>query len=63
MECNGTLQEADVEALWEQLPEYIRRTHREFRACTACGKAYWKGSHFKRMRLLIENLCSGFWIS
>jgi uncharacterized protein with PIN domain len=62
MECNGTLQEADVEALWEQLPEYIRRTHHEFRVCTACGKVYWKGSHFKRMSLLIENLCPGFWI-
>ena len=57
MECNGLLQETDAETVWEQIPESVRITHNEFRACTSCGKAYWKGSHFKRMGLLIENLC------
>jgi uncharacterized protein with PIN domain/sulfur carrier protein ThiS len=60
MECNGLLQKAAKEEVFEQLPENIRLIQDDFRRCGECGKVYWKGSHYQRMAQVIERLCSGF---
>jgi uncharacterized protein with PIN domain/sulfur carrier protein ThiS len=60
MECNGLLQTVSREDVFDQLPDNIRLTQDEFRCCGECGKVYWKGSHYERMVLVIERLCSSF---
>ncbi len=39
-----------------RVPEDIFARYGEFHACPACGRVYWKGSHYARMRKLIERL-------
>jgi uncharacterized protein with PIN domain/sulfur carrier protein ThiS len=60
MECNGLLQTASKEEVYDQLPENIRLIQDDFRRCGDCGKVYWKGSHYQRMAQVIERLCAGF---
>jgi len=33
-----------------QVPEDARQPEGELLACPACGRVYWRGSHYKRMR-------------
>ncbi len=58
--CNGELEavaKAEVEA---ELEPETRRAFQRFRRCRACGKVYWRGSHFERMdRLVREVLAEG----
>jgi uncharacterized protein with PIN domain len=56
MHCNGLLQVVSKQDILEQLPPEVRRRQDEFRRCDACGKAYWKGTHYQRMRVFIEML-------
>lgn len=33
-----------------QAPADVRQAEEELSACPACGRVYWRGSHYKRMR-------------
>ncbi|MGZ4940790.1 MAG: Mut7-C RNAse domain-containing protein [Halobacteriota archaeon] len=58
--CNGVIQPAPNEVVYQSreikilgskgvnIAEFIRR-HREFYACTSCGKVFWKGSHWHKI--------------
>lgn len=46
---NAVLAEASAGQL-EQVPPSARRAHEPFLACPACGRVYWPGSHYRRMR-------------
>lgn len=50
LECNVPLEEVDLEVIADRLPTHVRETREEFRRCPACGRAYWRGSHTRRMR-------------
>ncbi len=52
--CNGKLEPAKKETITDQLPGRVRARHTDFRRCTACGRIFWKGTHFERMRKLVE---------
>jgi uncharacterized protein with PIN domain len=32
-----------------RVPEGTLRRYQEFWVCTGCGKAYWRGSHWKKI--------------
>lgn len=34
------------------VPRSVERRHREFFRCSSCGKLYWKGGHWKKLRSL-----------
>lgn len=56
LECNGQLEpvaKADVE---DQLSARTRREYDEFRRCLGCGRIYWRGSHFDRLRTVVDDL-------
>ena len=50
--CNGRLSRAQRGALSSELPGRVIASHRTFFRCTRCGKIYWKGSHWKKLRRL-----------
>lgn len=54
--CNGSLLAVDKSLVDDQLEPQTRQAFNEFYRCTACGKIYWKGSHFQRMAGLVERL-------
>ncbi|MDD5330347.1 MAG: DUF5615 family PIN-like protein [Sulfuricella sp.] len=41
--------------LARQVPTDVRGLEEELRACPVCGRVYWKGSHYKRMRQRLES--------
>ena len=56
LRCNLPLQavaKAQVEA---RLPEAVREHQREFSSCAGCGRVYWPGSHWQRMRAVVESV-------
>jgi uncharacterized protein with PIN domain len=48
--CNGDLAVVLKSELEGKLPQPIRARHRLFYTCESCGKVYWKGSHWKKLR-------------
>lgn len=52
--CNGELRPAAKEEVRHLLSEQTCRLYDEFGRCAACGRVYWKGGHYERMRDLVE---------
>ena len=54
--CNGELLGVDTEAVLERLPAKVRECYDVFVRCGNCDRIYWAGSHYERMRELVEEL-------
>ncbi|MBV9084651.1 MAG: Mut7-C ubiquitin/RNAse domain-containing protein [Acidobacteriaceae bacterium] len=54
MACNGLLEDVGKEAARVSVPPRTIDLYNEFRRCAGCGRVYWKGSHYERMRSWIE---------
>jgi len=62
MMCNEPIRIVTKEEIEPRLLPGTRREHDEFRYCPGCDRIYWKGSHYARLRRLVERLstsCSG----
>lgn len=51
--CNTPLHAAGKESIAQRLPDRTRNLYTEFLTCQTCGRIYWKGSHYERMRRMI----------
>lgn len=38
-----------------QVPDDVLQTQDELLTCPNCGRVYWRGSHYKRMRKKLES--------
>jgi len=56
LRCNARLQRAGRRRAAASLPPYVARAYRRFRACPACGRLYWRGSHWEHMRRRLGSL-------
>ncbi len=54
LKCNGLLAPAPKESVGDRLLPQTRATFEEFWVCQTCAQVYWQGSHFERMRKLID---------
>jgi uncharacterized protein with PIN domain/sulfur carrier protein ThiS len=54
LRCNGPLRPASPREVEPLLPGRTREVYASFWRCTACGRVYWQGSHYARMRTLLE---------
>jgi uncharacterized protein with PIN domain/sulfur carrier protein ThiS len=54
LRCNHPLQPVSKESVLSRLEPLTKRYYEEFHLCPACDQVYWKGSHYERMRDLIE---------
>lgn len=50
MECNHMLADVSKEEIIERLPPKTRNFYHVFKKCSGCGKIYWEGSHYERMK-------------
>jgi len=57
--CNGVLEEVDKEAVAGQLPPGTRERFNDYRRCRSCGRVYWRGAHYRRMRRLVQEALTG----
>jgi uncharacterized protein with PIN domain len=58
LECNGTFDDIPKEEILSNLLPRTRDYYTDFKKCTGCGKIYWEGSHYERMKkfiLIISN--------
>jgi len=54
LRCNGLLQPALKQDVELRLLPRTKELYDEFHVCSACGRIYWKGSHYTRMRRLVD---------
>ncbi|HLH68799.1 MAG TPA: Mut7-C RNAse domain-containing protein [Candidatus Dormibacteraeota bacterium] len=48
--CNLELMPRSAEEVVDRLPPRVRERQRQFTQCPGCGRVYWLGSHWERMR-------------
>lgn len=56
MRCNSRLAAIGREDAGEEVPPRSRAHARRFLRCEGCGKLYWDGSHYRRMKGLVEQV-------
>lgn len=56
LRCNEPLQPRRKEEVLHLLEPLTRKYFDEFHICPACGQVYWKGSHYERMSLMIDQV-------
>ncbi len=52
--CNAPLEHASPDQVRDAVPEDVLKTQAEFVRCTGCGRAYWRGTHYRRLQALLE---------
>lgn len=56
MHCNGTTTRVDKYEIENQILAKTEKYYDEFYQCGSCKKIYWKGSHYKKMQKMIEDI-------
>jgi uncharacterized protein with PIN domain len=56
--CNGELVRVARDDVARQLPDRVREHGRDFAQCRACGKVYWAGTHYERLRRMVDELAA-----
>jgi uncharacterized protein with PIN domain len=57
-ECNTLLEAADKAAVHAALPAKVREFYDVFKRCPGCGRIYWEGTHYERMRRIFDRIAS-----
>ena len=53
-ECNAALREVPKTEVEARLPPKVRAAYEHFQLCPGCGRIYWEGSHYARLRRLLD---------
>lgn len=54
--CNAILADAGKIEVEDQLLPKTRLYYQEYKKCPDCGRIYWKGSHFEKMKKNLEKI-------
>lgn len=55
--CNSSIRRISIdEARIRGAPEKVLEWSRDFWVCNGCGKIYWVGSHYRRMKLFLREV-------
>ncbi len=54
--CNGLVEPVAKAEIDHLLAADTRRYYHEFSRCTVCEQIYWKGSHYRRIQKLVEEI-------
>src|SRR3990172_771031 len=52
-ECNVALVDADKAEVSGRLPEKVRKFYDRFMRCPGCGRIYWEGTHYERLKRML----------
>jgi uncharacterized protein with PIN domain len=56
LSCNAPLRPIAAAEAVPRVPPRVRDHHDRFVACDGCGRVFWEGSHWRRMRALLDTL-------
>jgi hypothetical protein len=56
LECNKILQDVNKEAIADSLMPKTRKYYSDFKKCPGCNRIFWEGSHYEKMKIIIENI-------
>lgn len=56
LRCNSMLRPVNKAEILDRLEPLTRQYFDEFHLCPACNQIYWKGSHYERMRRIIQSI-------
>ena len=56
LHCNAPLRSIDKAQAAPRLPPTILAHHDRFSTCDACDRIFWEGSHWRRMRSMLDGL-------
>jgi uncharacterized protein with PIN domain len=56
MECNGILKDVAKEDIMNDLLPKTRYYYERFKKCIPCGRIYWEGSHYEKMKEFINTV-------
>jgi uncharacterized protein with PIN domain len=56
LRCNGRLSRAEIGAVAERVPAWVRARASEVTRCEGCDRVYWKGTHFDRLERLTREI-------
>ncbi len=57
--CNVELEDVEKETARGRIPEYVYEAHDKFAICPSCGRYYWQGTHWDRMKADIDRMVGG----
>ncbi len=52
--CNHALERVSKDEVVGTLPQRTRERYEQFSRCPGCGRVYWAGSHYARMRVFLD---------
>ena len=56
LHCNAPLHSIDKAQVAAALPPTVRAQFERFSCCSVCERVFWEGSHWRRMRSMLEEL-------
>lgn len=56
MRCNGKIRPVNKKVIAVRLSPDTRKYYNEFFQCEMCNNIYWKGSHYQKMKRMVERL-------
>lgn len=54
LNCNAPLRPVEKATVLERLPPSVRERFDHFSTCDICQRVFWEGSHWERMRAMLE---------
>jgi uncharacterized protein len=54
--CNAPLRAVERSAVESKLPPSVRERYERFSTCDVCERVFWEGSHWQRMRAMVDGL-------
>jgi len=56
LSCNTPLRAIDKMRIAARLPPGVRQRYERFAVCDGCQRVFWEGTHWQRMRRLVDSL-------
>lgn len=54
--CNSSLVKVSKESVWERIPPKARNFYDDYSSCSVCGRIYWQGGHFARIKKVVDEI-------